>query len=211
MQKKLFFWDDVSLLDYIIPLLKIDQIIVTSTDTVPGLLAQVSQKTFDKLNQIKNRADKPYLFLIKSSQETYRFARMNPKLQVEKLMDACWPGPLTLIFTARSDAPTYIKGPQGTVAMRVPNHEGLQKILQHVDALFSTSANISGQPVPAAMNELDAEIVDHVACLIDDAGQKKIQSQPSTILDCTGDTIRVVREGAYPIASLEKIYGSQFS
>jgi L-threonylcarbamoyladenylate synthase len=211
MQKKRFFWGNTQVLDHLISIVCAGEIIVTTTDTVPGLLACVSQKTFDKLNKIKKRESKPYLLLIRSAQEVARFAELNRALHIENLMSSCWPGPLTLILPARVDAPSYIKGPEGTVAVRAPDHAGLQKLLQHVDVLFSTSANIAGQPVPESITDVDVAIIDKVTCLVDDVDKRNIDAKPSTILDCTGDTIRVVREGAYPIEQLEKIYGSQFS
>ena len=90
----------------------------------------------------------------------------------------------------------------------MPNHAGLLSLLQHVPALFSTSANKSGQPVPTTIEALDVDILSSVAYIINDGEQGEAASTvPSTILDCTGEVIRVVREGAYSIERIEQETG----
>lgn len=57
-------------------------------------------------------------------------------------MERFWPGPLALlIFKAKADLPSYLKGADGTIALRIPAHAGLQQLLVDCEGLFSTSAN----------------------------------------------------------------------
>jgi len=102
-----------------------------------------------------------------------------------------------------------MKSPEGTIAIRVPDHAGLQNLLAHFPGLFSTSANCAGDPVPTSVAVIDPEILTRVAYVITDEpesaqvepGQKKA---PSTIIDCTGPEVKIVREGAFSLAQLRK-------
>ena len=93
---------------------------------------------------------------------------------------------------------------QGTIALRVPDHAGLQKLLPHFTGLFSTSANISDNPVPRTIKDVDERIVKQVAYAVIDKKEKSIELLESTITDCSGDHITVVCEGAHPIGELRR-------
>ncbi len=80
------------------------------------------------------------------------------------------------------------------IALRVPDHAGLQKLLPHFTDLFSTSANISGNPVSRTIKDVDERIVKQVAYAVIDKKEKSIELLESTITDCSGDYIIVVCE-----------------
>jgi tRNA A37 threonylcarbamoyladenosine synthetase subunit TsaC/SUA5/YrdC len=94
----------------------------------------------------------------------------------------------------------------------VPSHAGLLVLLQDIPALFSTSANKAGSPVPGCLADVDPEIVRQVSAIIldHDAHAGCTSVVPSTIIDCTGPRLKVVREGAYAIDTLEAIAGQKF-
>lgn len=198
------------------------QISVGSSDTVLGFLAPLTLAGFQKLDSIKKRADKPYLILIGDQSKISSFTDQPISPHLEQLMDLCWPGPVTLIFKAKEDLPEFIKSAQSTVALRVPDHKGLLALLKELPGLFSTSANLHGKPVPESIGQIDPEILKAVKyVMIDDhatapnisadlQGKSYRRMLPSTILDCTGKEIRIVREGACPIDKLEAAYGQKF-
>lgn len=98
-----------------------------------------------------------------------------------------------------------MKGSDGTIGLRVPDYIGLQQLLAGCEGLFSTSANKAGEPIPLSFDEIDPDITKQVAAIVGDYSDNGSQTAvPSTILDCSGDTIRVVREGAYPIETIFK-------
>jgi len=105
---------------------------------------------------------------------------------------------------AKQSIPDFMKSKKGTIALRVPDHTGLQKLLPHFTGLFSTSANIGGNPIPRTIEEIDERIVKQIACVVLDKKEKQVTSLPSTIIDCSGNNITVVREGAYPVDELRK-------
>jgi L-threonylcarbamoyladenylate synthase len=92
---------------------------------------------------------------------------------------------------------------QGTVALRVPDHENTRELLSRTGPLAVSSANKSGQP--AAMDVYDAEeqLAESVAVYLD--GGEVTGGQPSTIVDITGDSPRVVRVGALSLEQLRAV------
>ncbi|MGB8367220.1 MAG: L-threonylcarbamoyladenylate synthase [Candidatus Babeliales bacterium] len=197
---KIVYWTDKKILPYLIKMLQFENVILGDTDTVLGLFSPVSQKGFNKLNIIKKREDKPYLILIASKIQLNYFVDIKNLLpSVKKLIDNCWPGPVTLIFNAKQTILNFIKSKQGTIALRVPDHAGLQQLLPHFTGLFSTSANISSEPIPQKIAEVNGQIIKQVPCAVLNKKEKLNKSVPSTIIDCSGEKIVVVRAGAYSI------------
>lgn len=189
------YWNNLQDRQKIQDFLSRDEIIVCSTDTVLGLLGRLTQKSYDALNRIKQRSDKPYLIMIKSKQVLSKFIEQPITPKMEKMIDASWPGPVTLIFKARSDLPNFIKSHDGTIALRVPNHTGLLSLLQNNDGFFSTSANIHTEPIPHALSEINPKIKGVIAGCCLDQEDKLAEFLPSTILDCSAEEIKVVRLG----------------
>lgn len=206
MKSNSLTWQTESVVDQAYVLLTGGSVLLTSTDTVFGLLACANQKGHDELDKLKGRKEKPYLLLFDSQKSIVPFI-VPLSLQMEKFIEKCWPGPVTMIFRAREHVPSYMKSSEGTIAIRVPDHHELRLLLAKTGPLFSTSANKTGHPIPMTINEVDHDIVKSCALIIDD-NQSRMAS--STILDCTKETISVVREGAFSVTALEKLYERPF-
>jgi L-threonylcarbamoyladenylate synthase len=117
------------------------------------------------------------------------------------LMDRFWPGPLALILRAKQDISRYITSGTGRVAVRIPGKSFALSLAQKaIFFITATSANLSGMP-PAK----DAETVmryfgDKIDIVID--GGPTRGGLASTIVDVTGEEIRILREGAISRESL---------
>lgn len=184
--------------------LKAGRSIISSTDTVLGLLATCSKQGFERLNQIKGRYEKPYLILIADLNMAQVLVdhAYHERLAI---FQSCWPGPLTCIFPAAANVPEYMQSADGTIGLRIPAHKGLLQLLQLTGPLFSTSANRAGQPVPDQISDLDAQLLSEVDYLVlQDEQQEQKQAIASTILDCTKRDIRVIREGAFAVDEIEQ-------
>ena len=217
---KRYSWQDDDAIAEMSALLQSGGIMLGSSDTVFGLLSLATNVGKKRLDAIKGRQDKPYLLLARSIEEVYKLVDPSQLLQVENLLQACWPGPLTVIFNASPQAEMLFLAPFSsvlslyaqtpvqqapwTIAVRVPKHTGLQKILAQTGPLFSTSANKTGQPVPSTLEELDSGILSQVdGIVLDGADETSTLSTPSTIINATGERLVMVREGAYSKADLE--------
>ncbi len=208
MKSNTLTWTDDQTLETLRQTLAGGAVIAGSSDTVPGLLAPASKAGYDQLNAIKGRSEKPYLILIDAPDKLGNFVQMPVRPALQKLIDGAWPGPLTFILPARDGAPAWL-APAGKIAVRVPDHTPLRLLLEHFSGLFSTSANLAGAPVPRCVADIAVSIKQAVAALVDDQPVRE-PGAASTILDCTQDSVVVVREGAYPLGELERLYGAPF-
>ncbi len=200
MKSNTLSWHEKNTISRLINAFSDNHLVVGTSDTVLGFLAPLTQLGFLALNRLKGRQEKPYIILVGNRDALGSLVEIK-SLQIEKLI-GCWPAPLTLIFKAKESVPAYMKSKDGTIAIRMPNHAGLLSLLQQVPGLFSTSANKAGQPVPLSIQDLDPEIIAAVDYLVVDE-QAESSTLPSTILDCTGEQIKLVREGAYSLEQLE--------
>ena len=176
------------------------------------LAGKLSRFNFQKLNTLKGaRTNKPYLVLIANSEKILKFVEPNSlSPQILNLLKQCWPGPLTVVFKAKNALPNFLKSPDGTIALRCPQHSGLLQLLNNFDGLFSTSANRSSQPATNSISEVDFNIVNAVKYLVDEPMQIQGNTMASTIIDATvPDSLKLLREGAFPITKLEQIYGTK--
>lgn len=198
------FWNNPETIEYLGRELHKGRVILAEGDTVLGLLADVSEKGRAELDAIKNRSKKPYLVLIGSPQKVFDFIEIDQKkvFQVEKIINICWPGPVTLIFRAKTGILEPAQSAEGNIALRVPDHAGLLALLQKFDALFSTSANSAGEPVPSSIDAVDGSIKDSVAAIVVNEHKQSQGCLPSTIIDCTGERLVVVRQGAFDVSRL---------
>jgi tRNA threonylcarbamoyl adenosine modification protein (Sua5/YciO/YrdC/YwlC family) len=120
-----------------------------------------------------------------------------------KLCQEFWPGPLTVICHAQSSLMWDLGETQGTVALRVPDHENTRELLSRTGPLAVSSANKSGQPAALDVYDAEAQLGEYVAVYLD--GGQVTGGEPSTIVDLTGDTPRVVRLGALSLEQLRAV------
>lgn len=123
---------------------------------------------------------------------------------VEALLDAFWPGPLTVLFPARRDLPPGVAAADGMVAARQSGHAAARRLaLLAGGPLVATSANKAGQPPAAAFKDLDPAIAMASAGVLLD-GDLPAGGAPSTIVRPLGTgVLALVRPGAVPAAALE--------
>ena len=208
MKTKVLFWHDFVSLRKLSSLIFEGKSFLGDSDTVLGLFAPATQKGVLSLNEIKGRQEKPYILLIFSQKDIETYVDVVNIRQVENILAHCWPGPLTVIFKAKSTIPDYLRASNGTIALRVPKHEELRQLLALTGPLFSTSANKTGQPVPINIKDVDSAIVamcDYVVLNEDKDGQSGKSIVPSTIIDVTGDQVVIVREGQISKHYLESL------
>ena len=167
------FWDNAKDIIRLAKLLKNNHVCIGSSDTVIGLLAPLTRKGYLILNALKGRSQKPYVVLVGSFDCVERFAYLPKALHLQKLFKACWPGPLTVILQSKIDNEKFLQSENNTIAIRVPNHVGLRILLHYINGVFSTSANKSGDPIPATFDDVDSDIQQAVACTITKRSTKK--------------------------------------
>lgn len=119
------------------------------------------------------------------------------------LAAAFWPGALTLIVRAQPSLAWDLGETRGTVALRVPDHPLALALLRRTGPMAVSSANRTGHPAATSAAEAAEQLGDAVAVVLD--GGPTPGNVPSTIVDATGDRLRVVRLGALSLADLRGV------
>ena len=179
-------------------------LVVLPTDTVYGIAADAFKSdAVQRLLDAKGRGrDMPPPVLISVVESLDALATDVPE-SGRKLCEEFWPGPLTVICHAQTSLMWDLGETQGTVALRVPDHENTRELLSRTGPLAVSSANLSGQPAALDVYDAEEQLADSVAVYLD--GGLATGGQPSTIVDITGDTPHVVRLGALSLAQLRAV------
>lgn len=132
---------------------------------------------------------------------------LDMRKKAEMLMEAFWPGPLTLIFPKKEIVPDGTTGGLSTIAIRMPSHPiALSLIRESGIYIAAPSANTSGRPSPTTAQHV-AEDMDGRIDMILDGGAVGIGIE-STIVDMTGEIPTILRPGFITKSMLEAIIGA---
>jgi tRNA threonylcarbamoyl adenosine modification protein (Sua5/YciO/YrdC/YwlC family) len=123
--------------------------------------------------------------------------------QVRDLIQAFWPGGLTLVVRHVPSLRWDLGDARGTVAVRMPLHPVAVELLGRTGPMAVSSANISGQPAATTADEAVAQLGGAAEVYLD--GGPCRDATPSTIVDCTGEVPVVVRAGAVGIDALQEV------
>ena len=168
------------------------------TDTLYGLAAVAAQeRAVERLFEAKERLrDRPLPILITSAADVNGVA-VDVSPAARRLMEAFWPGGLTLVLRRHPAFRSLALAGGDTVAVRVPAHPVALELLRRVgEPLTGTSANLSGFRGPRTAEEVRRQLGDRVDLIVD--GGPCPGGVESTVVDCTVDPPRVLREGAVP-------------
>jgi L-threonylcarbamoyladenylate synthase len=165
------------------------------TETFYGLAASPrSAAGCARIVAMKGRpADKALPVVAASAGDLARLGVEAPPGVVERFA-ALWPAPLTVVFALR-EALACTAG-ERSLAVRVPAHEQLRRLLALTGPLTATSANVSGEPGLASPDAVEVVFGSAIDLLVD--GGPTPGGLPSTIVDARFDPPRVVRPGAFP-------------
>ena len=175
-------------------------LVIYPTETVYGLGCDpFNPPAVNRLLGVKRRENKPLPVAAASIEKAREVAQFDP--QAERIASGFWPGPLMLILKTRAAFPRGITCSLETIGIRVPDHPVALSLTERSGGyLVSTSANKSGEPPPRDLAEAVVQIGREVDLILDD-GPSPL-GLPSTILDMTSASPRILREG--PL-SLERI------
>jgi L-threonylcarbamoyladenylate synthase len=169
---------------------------VIPTDTVYGLACDPeSPEAVARLSELKRRSlDQPIALV--AATVSVLLERLPELVAQVAVLDVLLPGPYTLVLAnPERRYPWLTGGHADTIGVRVPDVAGVaRELLERVDVVAATSANLHGGRDPARVADLAPEMVEAATVL--DGGE--LPGMPSTVLDLTGTAPRVLREGAVP-------------
>ena len=158
-------------------------IILYPTDTVWGIGCDATNaEAVQKIYNLKQSTDKKsMLVLCKDADMVVRYVNKAPGIAFEVMEMAT--KPLTLILPGASGVASNLIPEEGTLGVRVPDHEFCQKLLYKFGKpIVSTSANISGEKTPKKIAEVAKEIVEGVDFVVNPRFQGRQTGQPSSII-----------------------------
>ncbi len=171
-------------------------VVAIPTESYYGLAVNpFDPRAIERLYRIKGRPDgKPLLVLIGARDQ---LPPLVPAVSQTAaiLMEAFWPGPLTLVFDAHPSLPSSLTAGTATIGVRLTGHARLRALLAETGPLTGTSANRSGAPAPQTAQDVETIFGTQLALILD--GGRTPGGPPSTVVDGRDrDCVRVLREGA---------------
>ncbi len=175
-------------------------IVAIPTDTVYGLAVDPFRAgATDRIFAAKRRPrDVNLPLLVSGVDQALSVSTAVPALALE-LMARYWPGPLTIVIPAKAGLAADLGDDDVTVGVRAPDHPVPLALCAAVGPLATTSANRHGEPPMTTAAEVDATFGDALPLVLDGG---LCAGSPSTVVDCTGEELKLLREGRIPWAEL---------
>jgi L-threonylcarbamoyladenylate synthase len=180
-------------------------VIAYPTDTFYGLGADCrSSPALQRIYQIKKRQPlKPMPVLVSDIHQVKALAAEIPPI-FDRLADAFWPGPLTLVLKAARGLPSVLTGQNQTIGMRLPAVAWLRELVKQTGSpIVATSANLSGEREIDSAESVIQQFQHRVDLIVD--GGRTPGGRPSTVVDVSGDPPLIVRAGTIPEAEINRI------
>ena len=181
-----------------------DELVVIPTDTVYGLAADAfDPEAVQSLLDAKGRGRQMPPPVLVSAVTTLNALATDVPAYVETLVEAFWPGPLTLVCRQQPSLQWDLGDTRGTVAIRMPNHEVTLALLERTGPLAVSSANLTGQPAARTADDAERMLGESASVIID--GGLSSGGDASTIVDATGDRPTMLRLGAIGYHELNEV------
>lgn len=189
------------------------ELIVLPTDTVYGIAADAfDPRAVQALLDAKGRGRQSPPPVLVAGITTLRALVAEVPEPVERLIEAFWPGGLTIVLPSQPSLSWDLGDTRGTVAVRMPDHRMALELLEETGPLAVSSANLTGRPAAVRVSDAQDMLGESVAVYLDDGPSRS--GVASTIIDATalvGDDaapiVRVLREGAVDRAALAGVLG----
>lgn len=177
------------------------------TETVYGLGGDaLNPESSKKIYAAKGRpSDNPLIVHIADKRDLYRIVREVPE-KAKKLMEAFWPGPLTMIFYKNELVPQATTGGLDTVAVRMPSDRIAAAFIRAAGGFVAApSANVSGRPSTTTAAHVEEDLSGRIEMILD--GGQAVIGLESTIVDMSVEPPVILRPGAVTKEMMEAVIG----
>ncbi len=185
--------------------IKQGKLVLFPTETVYGIGADaLNEEAVKKIYEAKGRAsDNPLIAHISNLEMLKKLVKEVGRIE-EKLIDAFWPGPLTIIFNKTDLVPYIITAGLETVAIRMPSNQIARKLIEYSKTpIAAPSANISGKPSGTLVEDILQELDGKVEYIID--GGKVDIGLESTVVRVIENKVHILRPGKITKEEIEKL------
>ena len=182
-------------------LLKSGAIVAFPTDTVFGIgVIYNDAEAVERMKEAKGRdASKPFPLMVASVKQLEEVACLTDRER--KIARKFTPGALTLVLKRKDTVDRDLVNGFDTVAVRIPDDRYVLKLLRKTGPMFVTSANLSSQPRANNEKEVLAQLDGRIEAVVRGTAGSGVAS---TIIDCTGERIRCLREGTLSFKEIEE-------
>lgn len=182
------------------------QLVVLPTDTLYGLGCDAfNNQAVANLLATKHRGpDMPVPVLV-GSWDTIQGLVQHYTPQAKTLVEAFWPGGLSIVIQQAPSLPWNLGDTRGTVMLRMPLHPVAIELLRKTGPMAVSSANISGQNPPNTVVEARQQLNENVSIYLD-GGECEI-GEASSIVDISGEKPKLLREGAISAERIGEVLG----
>ncbi|WP_414635253.1 L-threonylcarbamoyladenylate synthase [Bacillus sp. NTK074B] len=189
-------------------ILQQNEVVAFPTETVYGLGANAtSDGAVEKIFKAKGRpSDNPLIVHISNKEQLEGLVAEVPA-DAAKLIDAYWPGPLTIIFKKKEGVFSgKVTAGLDSVGIRMPDHPVALSIIEAAGLpIAAPSANRSGKPSPTTAQHVIDDLEGRIAGVVD-GGETGVGVE-STVVDCTGSVPVILRPGGVTKEQLEEVVG----
>jgi tRNA threonylcarbamoyl adenosine modification protein (Sua5/YciO/YrdC/YwlC family) len=180
-------------------------LVLIPTESVYALATDAfSRRGVEALREVKGYDESVPLPVMVGARSTVPGIAARVPDDARLLMEACWPGALTLLLTPQPTL-AWDLPPTAPLAVRMPLHPMALALLQRSGPLVVTSANLPGLDAPTTVDDAIGQVGDAVALALDAGPLGEEPTPPSTVVDVTGPVPRVVREGAVSLDALRRV------
>lgn len=181
------------------------EVVAFPTETVYGLGGSaLSDEAIEKIYRAKGRPqDNPLIVHLSKTEQLVNYVDEIPE-HAKRLMEQFWPGPLTIILKHNGTLCPKVTANLPTVAVRIPDHPIARALIEAVNIpLAAPSANTSGKPSPTSAQHVYNDLKGKIPLIID--GGKTGVGLESTVIDCTTESVIILRPGGVTKEQLEQV------
>ncbi len=192
---------DIKKIAYCAQIIRRGGLVVLPTETVYGIAADITNdKAIERLREVKKRTEgKPFAILIGQVELISNYTSMTDPI-LYKLINAFWPGPLTIVVPGKNQ--------NETVGIRLPNHPIAIKLVEEAQcSIAAPSANLEGKEPPKTCREALEDLDGLVDAAID--GGVSHFGSGSSVVDLTGEAPAILREGVVTQEQVESVVGTK--
>jgi len=178
-------------------------VVAFPTDTVYGIgVSAFNRKAIEKIYDVKGRSHLKAIPILVGNVEDLSQITPPIPLYIQQIIDNFWPGALTLVLPLLPELPGNLS-PWPTVGLRLPDHGQIQRLLRETGPLAATSANLTGEPSAQTADDVLQQLDGRIDLILD--GGPVPGGQASTVLDCSGEKLKILREGPISLAAIHQV------
>ena len=182
-------------------IIKSGGLIAFPTDTIYGLACDPwNEQAILALYEAKRRPPEKAIPVLIGDMDQLSLVASHISPKAAHIAKLFWPGALTILLQKIDNLPLALSQ-YPCVGIRMPGHPALLSLLKATGPLATTSANLSGSPNLVSANDVFAQFADRIDLVLD--GGETAGDMASTVVDCTGGELVILRQG--PIAAGELI------